>query len=104
MSDEFEEPDEALARNMRRIKTEGLDAATEAALGLLRDPKAPAQAKSATINAMYRAAGLFARPDDEGEIPLHEMTAAQIDRAIRKNETLLRGAVKGRDPEGDVFG
>ena len=80
-----ETPDEALRRNMRRLKTEGLDAATEAAIALLRDPETPAQARSATINAVYRAAGLFGSAvDDEENVQPHEMTAEQLQRAIAK--------------------
>ena len=52
-------PEEALARKQVRIKTEGLEAATDAALKLLRDPQAPAQAKSATINAIPRFGPLW---------------------------------------------
>jgi len=80
-----ETPDEALRRNVRRLKTEGLDAATDAAITLLRDPNTPAQARSATINAVYRAAGLFGGAiDDEESISPHEMTAEQLQRAIAK--------------------
>lgn len=80
-----ETPGEALRRNVRRLKTEGMDAATDAAISLLRDPKAPAQAKSATINAVYRAAGLFGKPADEGEnLQPHEMTGEQIQRALAR--------------------
>ena len=105
-----ETPEEALERNLHRIKTEGLDAATDAALALLRDPKAPAQAKSATINAMYRAGGLFNREDDGGEPEIHEMTPAQLERKVRELEALRRniagdGAAGQSDAagEGDVF-
>ncbi len=94
-----ETPDEALERNLRRIRTEGLDAATDAAISLLRDPKAPAQAKSATVNAMYRASGLFGRADDAGETELHEMTAEQIAREIQKVEARLAAAKRGADLE-----
>lgn len=79
-----ESPAEALERNLRRIRTEGLDAATEAAITLLRDPKAPAQAKSATINAIYRASGLLGRAEDEVEPEPHEMTPAQLERAVKR--------------------
>ena len=35
MTDPTEKPEDALARNQRRLRTEGLDAATEAAIKLL---------------------------------------------------------------------
>jgi hypothetical protein len=79
-----ESPSEALERNLRRIRTEGLDAATEAAITLLKDPKAPAQAKSATINAIYRASGLLGRAEDDADPEPHEMTPAQLERAVER--------------------
>ncbi|UAB91540.1 hypothetical protein I5192_20105 (plasmid) [Ruegeria sp. SCSIO 43209] len=90
-------PEEALTRTQVRIKTEGLEAATDAALQLLRDPKAPAQAKSATINAIYRASGLFGRTDDETQPEPHEMTPEQLQRHIRNMERSLRTAATGAD-------
>jgi hypothetical protein len=98
-------PEETLARNLRRIKTEGLDAATNAALQLLRDPKAPAQAKSATINAMYRASGLFGRTEEDTIPELHEMTSTQLNREIRKLQRNFETAGEAPTPgqQGDVF-
>lgn len=93
-------PEEALTRTQVRIKTEGLEAATDAALMLLRDPKAPAQAKSATINAIYRASGLFGRTDDETQPEPHEMTPEQLQRQIRQFERSMRAAVNGSDVDG----
>lgn len=101
MTDRTESPDEALARNMHRIRTEGLDAATDAALVLLRDPKAPAQAKSATINAIYRASGLFGRSDEESDLEPHEMTPAQLELAIRRAQA--QADALERDKEPGVF-
>lgn len=92
MTDPKEKPEDALARNQRRLRTEGLDAATEAAIQLLRDPKAPAQAKSATINAVFRASGLLGRADEDMEPELHEMTAEQLDRAVKR---LMGGPASG---------
>lgn len=100
MSPKYETPEEALERNLERIRTEGLDAATEAALVLLRDPNAPAQAKSATINAMFRASGLFGRSDEQTEPELHEMTPAQLEKAIKRAEASLRPKPV---PDGTVF-
>lgn len=93
-------PEEALARTQVRIKTEGLEAATDAALQLLRDPKAPAQAKSATINAIYRASGLMGRADDETQPEPHEMTPEQLQRQIRQFERSMRTATSGSDGDG----
>jgi hypothetical protein len=79
-----ESPSEALDRNMRRIRTEGLDAATDAAITLLRDPKSPAQARSATISAIFRASGLLSRADEGTESEIHEMTPEQLDREAKR--------------------
>jgi hypothetical protein len=79
-----ESPSEALDRNMRRIRTEGLDAATDAAITLLRDPKSPAQARSATISAIFRASGLLGRADEGTESEIHEMTPEQTAREIER--------------------
>lgn len=95
MTDPNETPSEALARNQRRLRTEGLDAATDAAIQLLRDPKAPAQAKSATINAVFRASGLLGRAEEDSEPDLHEMTPEQLERAARRAMAHLKGAEAG---------
>lgn len=79
-----ETPGEALERNMRRIRTEGLDAATDAAITLLRDPKSPAQARSATISAIFRASGLLGRAEETAEPEVHKMTGEQLDREVRR--------------------
>lgn len=95
--------EDALARNMLRIRTEGLDAATDAAISLLRDPKAPAQAKSATVNAIYRANGLFgSSARDEDDLEPHEMTAEQLERSVRRIERGLNKAVRA-DPAADML-
>lgn len=88
--DEDEGMEEARFRNLQRIRTEGLDAATDAALGLLRDPKAPAQAKSAAINAIYRVSGLFGDTSDVRGVPDAEMTQEQALRRLAEIEARLR--------------
>lgn len=85
MTKRTETPDQALRRNVKRLKVEGLDAATDAAISLLRDPKATGAAKSATINAVFRAAGLFGKSADEDEnLQPHEMTGEQLQRALAR--------------------
>jgi len=97
-----ETAEDAMLRNLKRIKTEGLDAATDAAFMLLRDPKAPAQAKSATINAIYRAAGLFSR-DGDGDKPIepHEMTPEQLARETQRLMRQLSAAESGSLEDDD---
>lgn len=96
MTDKKESPSAAMERNMRRLRTEGLDAATQAAIELLRDPKAPAQAKSATINAVFRASGLLGRADEETEPEIHEMTPQQLERAAKRAMDAMSG-------QGEIF-
>ncbi|ETW12818.1 hypothetical protein ATO8_09753 [Roseivivax marinus] len=97
-----DEKREALARNMHRLATEGMDAATEAAIQILADPKAPSQARSATINAVFRSQGLFDRKDDpDDEKEPHEMTAAELNRAVKD---LTRSLNRARDSKGDDGG
>lgn len=91
MTDKQESPSAAMERNMRRLRTEGLDAATQAAIELLRDPKAPAQAKSATINAVFRASGLLGRADEDTEPEIHEMTPQQLERAAKRAMDAMSG-------------
>lgn len=91
MTDKKESPSAAMERNMRRLRTEGLDAATQAAIELLKDPKAPAQAKSATINAVFRASGLLGRADEETEPEIHEMTPQQLERAAKRAMDAMSG-------------
>lgn len=79
-----ENANEALERNLRRIRTEGLDAATDAAIRLLKDPKAPGQAKSAVVNAIFKASGLLGRADEGAETEMHEMTPEQLDREVKR--------------------
>lgn len=74
----------AFERNLRRIRTEGLDAATQAAIDLLRDPEAPSQAKAATINAVFRSAGMFEGSASKDDVAPEEMSPEQLQRAIEK--------------------
>jgi len=103
-------PATARLRNLRRIQTEGLDAATDAAIALLRDAGAPAQAKSAMVNSIYRASGLFEKQEpDEDDIDPSEMTAEQLSRSVARFKDLLLGSSEDtgeedEDEDEDVFG
>jgi hypothetical protein len=107
MSRDNETPEEAFERNLHRLQTEGLDAAVEASLDLLRDGKAPSQAKSATINAVYRASGLFNRRDDDKEPEPAKKTSEELGREIAQLEAHLVKAAKGEtddESDGGIFG
>lgn len=107
MSRDNETPEEAFERNLHRLQTEGLDAAVEASLELLRDGKAPSQAKSATINAVYRASGLFNRRDDDKEPEPVYTTPEEIRDKIAKLQAHIVKAAKGEtddEADGGIFG
>lgn len=106
MTNANETPEEAFERNLHRLQTEGLDAAVDASLDLLRDKKAPSQAKSATINAVYRASGLFNRRDDDKEPEPAKSTPEEIGKEIARLEARLVNAAKGEtyeESDGGIF-
>lgn len=94
---------DAIARNIRRIRTEGVELATEAAFEILRNPNAPAQARSATINAIYRVAGLVAREEEEPRSPIESMTREEIAERIESLEKLKELSAEHASDD-DVFG
>lgn len=77
---------------LRRIRTEGVIAAYEAALHVCRDAKAPANAKATASGVLFRVGGYFDRREGSGwgKAP-HEMNAdelqAEIDRMQRASKS-----------------
>lgn len=108
MARSHETPAQARERQMRRIRTEGVDAAIEALIGVCRDPKAAAPAKSSAGTSLIRAAGFFDRRDPEEDIPPHEMDGHQLQRALdrlrRENEALAQALDGEGDEEDGIFG
>lgn len=100
MSTADETPEEAFERNLRRIQTEGLDAAVNASLDLMRDKNAPAQARSAALNATYRASGLFNRRDDDGEDGAGTPSLEDIKTALEE----LRALKSSVGEDKGIFG
>jgi len=91
MDDEFEVERILL----RRVRTEGILVAYEAALEVCRDPKAQPTAKATSAGLLFRVAGLFNPRDDGGSRKQpHEMTAEEVQEAIKR----LGAAAKGRTP------
>ncbi|WP_283800835.1 HGGxSTG domain-containing protein [Nitratireductor sp. GZWM139] len=88
---------------MRRVRTEGVQAAYQAALSICLDPKSPAPAKSSAATTIFRVAGLYDRKDDGTPKDLHEMTPEQIARELRRLEGLTRSKTVGEDKGGGVF-
>lgn len=92
-------PAEFAVQLRRRAQTEGAQIAYETAVALCQDPKAPAQAKSAALNAILRMGGYFENPGDDGsEKQPHEMSAEEIDAEVLR----LRRDLAGK-PQGEVF-
>jgi len=79
---------------LRRIRTEGIEAAYEAALDVCRDKKAPAPARATASGVLFRVAGLF-NPREAGTgKQSYEMTKAEIDAEIKR----LGAATKAKAP------
>jgi hypothetical protein len=90
MDDEFEVERTLL----RRVRTEGILVAYEAALEVCRDPKAQPTAKATSAGLLFRVAGLF-NPREAGTgKQAHEMTAEDIAQEIKR----LSKAAKGKTP------
>ncbi len=91
-----DEPTEGDARGalMRKIRTEGVELAYETAVGICRDPKAPAPAKATALTALFRVAGYFEKTDGDDDKEPHEMSAAELDAKIRR----LRSRASVRAP------
>lgn len=89
------EPTEGDARDSlwRKIRTEGVELAYETAVGICRDPKAPAPAKATALTALFRVAGYFTKSDTGDEKDPHEMDGNELDAAIRR----LRARVRRSD-------
>jgi len=99
-------PEEAREQFQRLVKTEGLDVAYRTAISICKDGKAPAPAKATMVVALMRAAGAFARAEEDPVIEPHAMTAAQLEREIKniRNQAKRRArASDGGDGGGSVF-
>ena len=67
---------------MTRIQTEGAEVAFDAALQILKDPNASAQARAANVNSVWRAGGLFeSKKGDQVKSP-EDMTPAELNARI----------------------
>ena len=79
----------------QKIRTEGVELAYATAIGICRDPNAPAPAKATALTALFRVAGYFTRPDTGQVKEPHEMNAEELSANIRQLRTLAREATKG---------
>lgn len=105
-TDEEQEYD-TFDRVMHRIRTEGIEAAFDALVGVCRDEKSAAPARSSAGTAIFRAAGLFDanRDDGTGKAP-SEMSPQELARALDKlkrelSDNEARRAIEGADDDPD---
>lgn len=92
-------PAEFASQLRRRAQTEGAQIAYETAVALCQDPKAPAQAKSAALNAILRMGGYFEKLGDDGsDKQVDDMSPEELDAAIRRLRREL-----ANEPQGEVF-
>jgi hypothetical protein len=95
-------PDAARQETLELISTRGVRAAAQAAIDICEDPAAPAPARATASGLLFRAAALggFGKSEEEGgEKQLHEMTAGEIERELRK----LRSARDDHETTDEVF-
>ncbi|MDV6224668.1 HGGxSTG domain-containing protein [Nitratireductor aquimarinus] len=88
---------------LRRVRTEGVEAAYSAALSICRDKTAPAPAKATAATTLFRVAGYFEKRDSGHTKDLHEMTPEEIGRELRRLESMARGETGGGKDHGGVF-
>lgn len=79
----------------RKIRTEGVELAYATAVGICRDPSAPAPAKATALTALFRVAGYFNKPDTGEEKEPHEMDAEELSSSIRQLKALARKTADG---------
>lgn len=101
MSIDDETEEEARDRILRRIRTEGFEVAYEASLELMRDKNTPAQAKSAAVNATYRAAGAFGHRDEEGEDGEGKASLEEIRKALAQAYALRDSPSEADKPDDE---
>ena len=82
-------PTTAKRELLERIRTEGAEAAYQAALEVCRDKKAPAQARATASSTILRAAGLLSTTAEEPEKDLSAMSAAELNAFIAAREARI---------------
>lgn len=81
---------------MRRIQTEGVEAAYQAALAVCKDVSAPAPARATCATTLFRAAGYLVTKEDTGtQKQPHEMTPTELQAAIKELQTRRRATFDG---------
>jgi len=90
--------DASRALLLERVHTEGVFFAYDSAISIIRDPKAPANARATAVSAIFRVAGYFKNGDDgTGEKQPFEMSPEELSEAVAKIERGLK------DREQSIF-
>ena len=96
--------EEIRAEIARRARTEGIIEAYRSAIAICRDPKAPAQAKSASQRTLLQIGGMLDRGDrdEQRQKSFHEMSNAELTAELERFKSRRENAQ--RDPfEGGLF-
>ncbi|GGE19953.1 hypothetical protein GCM10011390_44010 [Aureimonas endophytica] len=103
-------PAEVKSEILDLIETEGIKAATRAAIAICNDDKAAAPARATMAGFLFRAAslgGFGKNADRESDIPLHEMSPEQLDMRVQKAferiDKYVRGEPLDLDDGGSPF-
>ncbi len=93
-----ESPEETREWFRQEISTRGLRTAYVALTKVCKDPKAPAPAKATAGVALLRAAGVFARvDDDDGPKDPSAMTAKELEQEVARLTRKRRSLKSGSD-------
>lgn len=95
-----ETPEEAMDRLRHDLKVTGAPAAYAALLDVCQNPKAPAPAKATAGVALLRAAGMFAKADEDNSLDPSQMTAKQIDQELKRLRRQLKSSTEGDSDDG----
>lgn len=94
-------PTEARRYLRERMETEGAVLAFETAVGICRDPKAPATAKAQALKVLLAVAGYDGKPNPDRDKPVSEMTRDEVEAMI---DRLKRDEARTSAQPDDVFG
>jgi hypothetical protein len=95
---------EAVAELRERIRTEGAEAAFNALLRVCNDPKASAQALATAGSTLFRATGLLEKSEDGDGKPPHEMSAEELNAAVREAKAYLASRITSDEDNESLFG
>jgi hypothetical protein len=110
MYDDLDGDEARRAAVIKRVCTEGVEAAYETSLAICKDTRAPAQARAIASRTIFQIAGMLNKPEMPTDKPLYEMTAEELEQSRRglmrklsgRSQTV--GAEQTAAPDVGVFG